>query len=179
YPYEAVNGLLIKKNDPYKDSYDIIDVIPLFHQNLTLTAMLEIALTQIDVYCEQNDMVICGYYQANSSLNNNDPDLFALKIMDKILANFENPCLIIVNNTNLSLKTSSPYIDIYRFQDGKLKNISKENLNMFDQNSNTYLIRLLGINTQNTLIDFDNHLDNINNDWKNHDINNIILKSFS
>lgn len=70
YPHAAVNGVLL--GDPVGGKLLIHDCIPLFHGCLTLTPMLEVALTQIEAYCDAMNWKICGYYQANEALNSNE-----------------------------------------------------------------------------------------------------------
>lgn len=45
YPHLAVNGIILSD---LNNTFDIVDVIPLFHQCLYLTPMAEIALRQVN-----------------------------------------------------------------------------------------------------------------------------------
>jgi ER membrane protein complex subunit 8/9 len=74
YPYSSCNGLLLAKRITKKDGKDqlkYVDCIPLFHSALTLSPSLEVALWQIDCFCQKNDLEIAGYYQANENSNDN------------------------------------------------------------------------------------------------------------
>jgi len=90
YPHTAINGVLLANEGSNSQSLKYIDAIPLFHNNLGLAPMLEVALMQvefmsfirfnriehsidsfilqIDSYCRTNGLVIAGYYQANETL---------------------------------------------------------------------------------------------------------------
>ena len=70
YPHAAVNGVVLGEIDNGKCI--IQDCIPLFHGCLTLAPMLEVALTQIESFCESLNLKICGYYQANEALSSNE-----------------------------------------------------------------------------------------------------------
>ena len=71
YPHLACNGLfLTKKQTSNSNRIEYVECIPLFHSSLSLAPSLEIALFQIDSYCQMNELEISGYYQANE--NNQD-----------------------------------------------------------------------------------------------------------
>ena len=52
YPHRAVNGVLIGTTSKKDNSVQVQDCVPLFHAELDLTPMLEVALTQVRI---QND----------------------------------------------------------------------------------------------------------------------------
>ena len=63
YPHCAVNGVLLAKIPPKGQKtgkLSLIDAIPLFHQNLGLTPMVEVALTQIETHASGVGMAIAG-----------------------------------------------------------------------------------------------------------------------
>ena len=48
YPHCAINGVLLGKANAADDSpLELVDSIPLFHSNITLSPMMEIALQQV------------------------------------------------------------------------------------------------------------------------------------
>lgn len=72
YPHLSCNGLLLSKqqaNNSNKIEY--VDCVPLFHSSLSLAPSLEIALFQIDSYCQVNGLEISGYYQATENVQDN------------------------------------------------------------------------------------------------------------
>lgn len=71
YPHLACNGLLLAKPAKSAQKVEFVDCIPLFHNSLALASAFEIALTQIDAYCQQNNLEIIGYYQSNENLHDN------------------------------------------------------------------------------------------------------------
>ena len=74
YPYTAVNGVLLARDDEEEDTelLDVVDAVPLFHYNLSLTPMLTVALTQIEEYATNRSMKIAGYYHANEYCNDSE-----------------------------------------------------------------------------------------------------------
>lgn len=70
YPHSSCNGLLLSNSNGNKQKVNYVECIPLFHSSLSLSPSLEIALFQIDTYCQLNDLEITGYYQATE--NNHD-----------------------------------------------------------------------------------------------------------
>jgi hypothetical protein len=73
YPHLSCNGLLLtrKQNNINNNKIEFIDCVPLFHSSLSLAPSLEVALFQIDSYCQLNDLEISGYYQANENTQDN------------------------------------------------------------------------------------------------------------
>lgn len=73
YPHSSCNGLLLTKkiSNNSKQRLEYVDCIPLFHSSLTLAPAIEIALSQIDAYCQENDLEIAGYYQSTENINDN------------------------------------------------------------------------------------------------------------
>ena len=83
YPHLCINGILLACKDTLanEDTLLIMDAIPLFHQCLELTLMLEAALTSVDAYCKQEGLQIAGYYEAPEHLEAKvEPSMFACKV---------------------------------------------------------------------------------------------------
>ena len=83
YPHLAVNGILLACKDTLanEDTLLIVDAIPLFHQCLQLTLMLEAAMTSVDAYCKQEGLQIAGYYEAPEHLEEKaQPSMFACRV---------------------------------------------------------------------------------------------------
>ena len=78
FPYTAVNGVLLTvAGDDLEDKeedrrIDIVDAVPLFHYNISLTPMLTVALTQIEEYATNRSLKIAGYYHANEYCNDSE-----------------------------------------------------------------------------------------------------------
>ena len=74
YPHSACNGVLLAKKQAAAGAggkIEYVDCVPLFHSSLTLAPGLEVALSQIDFYCANNDLEIAGYYHANENIEDN------------------------------------------------------------------------------------------------------------
>ena len=86
YPHCAVNGVLLAKS-PAKGQkiakLSLIDAIPLFHQNLGLTPMIEVALTQIEAHASGVGMTIAGKFITTKKSQN--PEIRILKIFGVFL----------------------------------------------------------------------------------------------
>ncbi|CAI8022135.1 ER membrane protein complex subunit 9 [Geodia barretti] len=109
YPHRAVNGVVIGTfSDKDQGAAVLIqDAVPLFHQNLSLAPMLEVALRQVDVYSEKKGLVIVGYYHANQRLDDNSPSEAAQLIAGKIASNVKSSnkaCLLMVDNQSVGKK---------------------------------------------------------------------------
>ncbi|KAG8038942.1 hypothetical protein G9C98_003249 [Cotesia typhae] len=184
YPHCAINGLLLakqkNKNDMKLTDIYIQDAIPLFHQCLHVSPMAEIALTLVDQFAEQNDMVIAGYYLANELVNDMSTDKPAHKIADKIAENFNNALLVVVDNKEMTCNMNSIPLKISQHSDGKWKVKDKADVSYEGGDAAGETIStLMKENKYNILFDFDNHLDNITLDWRNNNLNKIINKTMA
>lgn len=73
YPQLSCNGILLSKTTK-NQSVQFVDCVPLFHSSFTLAPAFEIALSQIDSFCQQNGLEISGFYHAFD--NNNQMEYF-------------------------------------------------------------------------------------------------------
>jgi hypothetical protein len=174
YPQRAVNGILLASKPKAKESktVSIVDCIPLFHLNLNLTPMLEVALTQVECYGIEVGQTICGYYQANENFRDNSPDFIATRVMEKVYESFPEGCLIMLDNRKITLGCRGTSFEMYQLQDGKFKVVDRANIHL-EQGQKTYQVTssLMQSKLHRELVDFDNHLDNIALDWRNIDLN--------
>ncbi|XP_029647178.1 ER membrane protein complex subunit 8 [Octopus sinensis] len=176
YPHSSVNGVLLAEDTKVKDSnkcLKMVDTIPLFHVCLGLTPMLEFALTLIDIYCKSKGLVIGGYYQANENYCNSKPDNVAYLIGKKIQEYFADSCIFMVNNNKVSPQCVSEAYKIYLYKDNMWKEADKKQT----VEEETLLTASQVLETPaiyRKLMDFDNHFDDIKNDWRNIELNEIL-----
>ena len=87
YPHCAVNGVLLAKS-PAKGQkiakLSLIDAIPLFHQNLGLTPMIEVALTQIEAHASGVGMTIAGKFITTKKSQNHEIRILKFLFFEKI-----------------------------------------------------------------------------------------------
>merc|ERR1712226_289268 len=171
YPHCAINGVLLTDRTKGKDSRSVkfVDAIPLFHLSLTLAPMMEVALTQIDTYCKENNYAIGGYYHANEHAEDVKPTITAQKVADKIYEQNDSACLIMVQNSNLSLDCTMESLDLYTCNDGKWA--KKNQSELLEAGSLEMASSLLCSKAYREIVDFDNHLDDVALDWQNQEIN--------
>nr|CDS26240.1 Neighbor of COX4 [Hymenolepis microstoma] len=161
YPHLAINGVLLGEYDQGK--FIIQDCVPLFHGCLTLAAMLEVALSQIESYCETMNLKVCGYYQANELANCNDINQIATRIGDKIAENTGFRNVIMLNNDRLT-SLSSECFTLYCKKDNSWQKGPKVTI----EHSAADLLRpMLSEACLKKFADFDNHLDDVSSDWRN------------
>lgn len=178
YPHCAINGLLLakqkSKNDTKSSELRIEDAIPLFHICLHVSPMAEIALTTVDQYATSKGLVIAGYYLANETINDLSTDKPAHRIADKIVENYGSGLLVVVDNREMKLEnTSSRPMRVSQYVDGKWK--LKDVIDIsYDKGLRNTQFLLVKAELHKTLVDFDNHLDNISLDWQNRNLNEII-----
>ena len=154
YPTQAINGILLGN-----DSGIVLDSIPLAHNNLSLTPLIEIGLSIIENYTKEKKLNIVGYYFANEREKDTTTSEIHLTIFKKIQKNFSNASLWRVrikkkkkyqlNYSQIDNETW-PTIKIEKGKDFKF-NISKEKI------LKNYL----------NIIDFEEHLNDISKDFLN------------
>ncbi|KAK7806708.1 hypothetical protein U0070_005369 [Myodes glareolus] len=205
YPHCAVNGLLVaerqrprKEHPPGSGSHTLfVDCIPLFHGTLALAPMLEVALTLIDSWCKENSYVIAGYYQANERVKDASPNQVAEKVASRIAEGFSDTALIMVDNAKFTMDCAAPTIHVYEHHENRWR--CRDPHQFFSAlfggdlsinkclgsilidycedwpEAQRILASLLDSRSYETLVDFDNHLDDIRNDWTNPEINKAVL----
>ncbi|CAF0846599.1 unnamed protein product [Rotaria sp. Silwood1] len=182
YPELAVNGVLLSsRTDSTNEEVDsssylhFVDCIPLFHGVLSLSPMLEIALSQIDAYCSTQNLTIAGYYHANENYSDTNPNFTALRIMEKIKENNPNTLLFMIDNSLVNLSENDRFYNVFTLADKNLTNVNDSHI-VIDE-CRLAALNLLNHKQHRQLIDFDNHLDSISNDWRNPNINNELQSS--
>lgn len=181
YPQSAVSGVVLAQarggggaGEDSSNTISLVDAIPLFHLHLSLTPMLEIALTQIEQRFRPQGLVIAGYYQANEYIRDNVPDFVALKIAEKIAENNNDACLIMIDNKRLCLNLQAPPIIVSQLtSEGKWKSRDKSSIHV-EAGSLEITSQLLQRKVQHDVNDFDNHLDDLTCDWTNPQINKLL-----
>lgn len=174
YPHKAVNGVLVGEENLKDGKIYALDAIPLFHIALGLAPMLEVALARVDIHCKENGLQIVGYYQANEHINDNSPNAICYKIGEKICDHFNNGFMLMVDNTKLLVPCDEIACKCYVVQDNKWKQSDKDLVLDGGEDSLGLTTELIEAKTYQSLIDFDNHLDDITQDWLNKDINKLV-----
>jgi len=180
YPYAKVNGLLLSKNRSSNDNeLEYVDYIPLFHFNQGLTAMLEIALIQIQAYCTKHNLQIAGYFQVNKNFHDSSIDVFGQRIGEKLIELNPKTSIVILNSCNLADSLSKDVdlkntLNLYEYVDSKWK-AGSISIDCDDQEV-VDAIRYFIFKQQDhlNLNDFDCHLHDIKCDWLNKNINHLI-----
>ncbi|XP_030760861.1 ER membrane protein complex subunit 8/9 homolog [Sitophilus oryzae] len=172
YPHCAINGVLLAKSGASNKEIEFLDAVPLFHICLNLTPMAEIALMQIDELASSRGLVIAGYYAANENLRDNSFEKASNKIADKIASNFTPSYIVVINNSKLSSENSKSVLKVAQITEGNFKQIEEPYIHTNPTEGTVRATRdLLQNKAYNDLVDFDNHLDNIQLDWMNIQLN--------
>ncbi|KAL3860393.1 hypothetical protein ACJMK2_010518 [Sinanodonta woodiana] len=175
YPHCAVNGVLLAEDSKSKDRKTIrfVDCIPLFHLSLSLAPMLESALLQIDAYCKSKGLIIGGYYQANEHYEDSELNNIAKSVGRKIQDSFPDACVFMIENNKVSLESQSEVYKAYVYKD---PNWVKYDQRTVEEEAVSITNSLLQDGAHRELIDFDNHLDDVSNDWRNLTVNENIKR---
>ncbi|XP_038320734.1 ER membrane protein complex subunit 8-like [Canis lupus familiaris] len=136
----------------------------------------EVALTLIDSWCKDNSYVIAGYYQANERVKDASLNRVAEKVASRITEGFSDTALIMVDNTKFTMDCVVPTIHVYEPHENRWR-CRDPHYNYCEDWPEAQRISasLLDSRSYETLVDFDNHLDDIRNDWTNPEINKAVL----
>lgn len=170
YPHCAINGLLLASTKDSSNNIEIVDAMPLFHQNLHLSPMVEIALIQAEAIGAASDLQIAGYYAACELYQDQTIDKApGVKIADKIAENNPNAAFIIISNADLRSQNKEPALNVWQNKETHWMPTSYT-LNQITETLGA-VESLIDGGAMKNLHDFDNHLDNIKNDWTNDRLN--------
>ncbi|GFN80029.1 ER membrane protein complex subunit 8/9 homolog [Plakobranchus ocellatus] len=178
YPHAAVNGILLAEDNRNKESkiLKFVDAIPFFHVSLGLSPMLEMALLQVESYCKGKNLVIAGYYQANENYNDNEMNHVARTIGRKVQENFHDACLFMIDNRKVRAESVSQPYKIYTLRESGWKDSDRKNISEDDISKEECSYALLKSGAHRQLCDFDNHFDDVRNDWRNLELNDLISR---
>ncbi|NXW49783.1 EMC8 protein, partial [Nyctiprogne leucopyga] len=118
----------------------------------------------IDSWCKENSYVIAGYYQANE------------RVKDARRLRWCFPVAHQVDNTKFTMECVEPAIHVYELHENKWR-CKDPHVDCCEDWTEAQRIAasLLDSKSYETLVDFDNHLDDIRNDWTNPEINKAVL----
>uniref|UniRef100_A0A8C5WSU9 ER membrane protein complex subunit 9 n=1 Tax=Laticauda laticaudata TaxID=8630 RepID=A0A8C5WSU9_LATLA len=176
YPHMAVNGLLLAQKcrltAGLPECLDITDCVPLFHSNLSLTVMLEVALNQVDSWSSESNLLLAGYYQANSGMDDKSPNTLAQKTAGRIAELYDDAVLIMLDNRKFGINPRLPPLTVLEQRDRQWVPKDKNLVMWTDWESSRHICQsLLEAKEYSRLVDFDSHLDDIRQDWTNQQLN--------
>ncbi|KAJ8785905.1 hypothetical protein J1605_006865 [Eschrichtius robustus] len=136
----------------------------------------KIIILKIDSWCKDNSYVIAGYYQANERVKDASPNQVAEKVASRIAEGFSDTALVMVDNTKFTMDCVVPTIHVYEHHENKWRCRDPHYDYCEDwPEAQRISASLLDSRSYETLVDFDNHLDDIRNDWTNPEINKAVL----
>ncbi|KAL2650178.1 hypothetical protein R1flu_018306 [Riccia fluitans] len=184
HQYSAVNGVLIGKvsgagsgNEDGNSKLEILDAVPLFHEQLGLLPMLELALTQVDEYLagDKEGLVIAGYYHANERVDDYELSPLARKIGDHIARFCPQAGVLLLDNRLLGSigkgASKKPVVQLYTKDAVRGWRVSGDIL-LKEPAANSILTDYISEKREQQVVDFDDHLQDISKDWLNPDLFN-------
>ncbi|KAF9196818.1 hypothetical protein BGZ50_007063 [Haplosporangium sp. Z 11] len=165
YPTTSVHGVFLADNS----SDNVVDAVPFFHFWSSLTPMLEIAMTQVELHCKANGLRIIGYYEANEKLEDEALSLIGQKIASQIHQVNPEAFAVVIKNRNISSEEVA-FLP-YHFKEGQWR-VSKgaftESNTLFtleNESSPALAAKAVREGLFSQVADFDNHLENVKEDW--------------
>ncbi|KAI8920886.1 hypothetical protein DFJ77DRAFT_139768 [Powellomyces hirtus] len=176
YSVNQVCGVLIgrKVSNAADAAVEVTDAIPLFHSH-PLAPMLEVAMQQVQAYCDQKSLQIVGLYAANQSLANKDVSPTTAKIASKIEDNLGYAALLLMLDASKLEDGNDKAVTPYSQTSGGWTVLQSNHLIPPIQRID--LPQIISDRTYNELHDFDNHLDNIKLDWLSNNVAATALKA--
>eukprot|EP01025_Chloroclados_australasicus_P038431 TRINITY_DN39581_c0_g2_i1.p3 TRINITY_DN39581_c0_g2~~TRINITY_DN39581_c0_g2_i1.p3 ORF type:complete len:223 (+),score=22.33 TRINITY_DN39581_c0_g2_i1:50-670(+) len=170
YPSLQISGLLLSNID--SPSTRITDCIPLFHSSIGYASCMEIALLTISAWCKQQSLKIVGYYEADESLNPpSEVSTIGKRAGDKILENCkDNACIVVLDNSKMEgvSQGGQDLLPLICFEKSEGSQWSKKgNLEHSVSKLSVQYMQLLASQKHLQIVDFDEHLDNVDSDWTN------------
>ncbi|EPS72186.1 hypothetical protein M569_02573 [Genlisea aurea] len=172
----VVNGVLLGR---YADGeVDIVDSVPLFHSQIGLLPPLEIALIMIEEYYSEKGLGIVGYFHANERYDDCELASVAKNIGDHITKYFPEAAILLLDNRKLEslskVKDRSPVMQLYtKDASSSWKLVGSDGSNQLalkEPSANLVLLDYIASGKWKSIIDFDDHLDDISKDWLNSQI---------
>eukprot|EP00095_Tigriopus_kingsejongensis_P011228 snap_masked-scaffold836_size90567-processed-gene-0.11 protein:Tk11228 transcript:snap_masked-scaffold836_size90567-processed-gene-0.11-mRNA-1 annotation:"er membrane protein complex subunit 8 9 homolog" len=179
YPHCALNGLLLVPKAQLKKlsgsseapaTLEVVDAIPLFHQTHGLSPMLEMALGLTESLAEESGLAIGGLYHANELFDSTSVDSFTQELANKIAESLPFSLLVTLDNKRLGLVMESHALIVQQNIGGKWRPRTQGSL-VLEESTLEVSGDLLQRKIHRQLADFDNHLDELECDFFNPEIN--------
>ncbi|KAK1440199.1 hypothetical protein QVD17_06024 [Tagetes erecta] len=170
----AVNGVLIGRLSG--EVVEITESVPLFHSSqIGLLPPLEIALITIEEYYSSQGLSIVGYFHANERFDDLELGTVARNIADHIYRYFPQAAVLLLDNKKLGAlrnkKDTAPVVQLYTRDSSKIwKQVESNGPNRLttkEPSANIVLLDFISSDKWNSIVDFDDHLDDISKDWLN------------
>ncbi|KAL6975169.1 hypothetical protein U1Q18_023963 [Sarracenia purpurea var. burkii] len=173
----AVNGVLLGRLSGADSNLvlEITDSVPLFHSQIGLLPPLEIALIQIEEYYGAQGLNIVGFFHANERFDDFELGNVAKNIGDHIHQNFPQAALLLLDNKKLEVlpkgKDRSPVMQLYTRDSARTWKLfgsdGSSRLFVKEPTANIILLDYISSRKWQDIVDFDDHLDDISQDWLN------------
>ncbi|PHT42378.1 ER membrane protein complex subunit 8/9 -like protein [Capsicum baccatum] len=173
----SVNGALLGRISGNGDNVEIIESVPLFHSQIGLLPPLEISLIMIEEYYADKGLSIVGYFHANEGFDDFEVGNVAKNIADHIYKYFPQAALLLLDNKKLEAllkegKDRSPVMQLYTKEVSRCWKLAgadaaSSSLKIKEPSANIVLLDYVSSGKWKDIVDFDDHLDDINKDWLN------------
>ncbi|KAJ1986906.1 hypothetical protein H4R33_003112 [Dimargaris cristalligena] len=179
YPWQAVQGVLLAPVNSTAP-VQVTQAIPISHLWCGLAPMVEIALQQVQLFCEKNKLRVAGFYYANELKDDQQLTSAVEAIADKILAQNPEAIVLLINNQELHAadQTGLPLIP-FEYQNKHWSRVQGLTSTPTSLSSDTFTLSLESPETWSTVrrlltkvasnkvnvLDFDDHLQSPSGDW--------------
>lgn len=177
YPHSVCSGLLLSPKPSItqaggeEDQNDcdgakttrIIEAIPITHNSHYLAPNIEIALNSVSVFAQEQELVISGYYQTEKNLCH--LDVFGQRVTERIAEFYPNAVLCFVGFND---STAQTILNLHHLIDGKWRSRPEQSYRV--ENDPEVLAEKILYSKEKLfrkIVDFDDHFNDISQDWTN------------
>lgn len=152
----------------------IIDAIPISHASHYLAPNIEIALSCVGSYAQDQDLVISGYYQTDKYNETGCIDIFGQRVAEKIAESYPKAVLCFVSFEG---PMAQAILDLHHLSEGKWQRRPSQSYQVEeDPDVISECILYTKEKLYRKIVDFDDHFNNISLDWTNSSISQRIDK---
>ncbi|KAH7103395.1 hypothetical protein BKA62DRAFT_636441 [Auriculariales sp. MPI-PUGE-AT-0066] len=169
HPHKPVNGVLLGALRSGSSVVDITDTIPLLHLWTSLSPSMEIGLDLAFGHAADKGLNVVGYYQATERTDDSALAPVGERVTAKIKEQFAEAIALVIDGEALG----SGDIALVPYTQAKSLAWHRETFNaphysLANQSSPARALELIrDSGLHRTLVDFDDHLDDVSLDWLN------------
>eukprot|EP00466_Bigelowiella_natans_P016619 jgi/Bigna1/132996/aug1.19_g7704 len=170
--YRPVLGLLLSSSSSgdAKESLTVSGVVPLLH-NYALGPMLELAMAQAYEYCKEKKLQVVGCYWANELADDMSVHRIAKKVGACISKFFNSAFVLVIDNMVIGKELKKNDNDSYDLGCKAFQVKSEKQYDVVFAKSGkeelTNLKEWLSSKKLGNIVDFEDHLENVNLEWLN------------
>ncbi|KAG9008423.1 hypothetical protein FRB90_008907 [Tulasnella sp. 427] len=167
HPHASVTGVFLGRKRDGEEVWDVVDALPLCHRWTGLSPMMEVGLELAEIYADEMEMKIVGYYHASERAQDVALPAHGHQVLQALTTKFPLAFALVFNSSKLP--TDAAAIDVVMLEAAKSQKPKSFNFADADVPGRVRkLVRQKGI--EKLVLDFDDYLEGgLQNDWLRND----------